>query len=150
MSRKIDWKDLAKQSGEIVTKEQNAAYEFLRGRLGGVGVATVSKLLKRLEVKGLVRQGKGRRWIVIVNPDGTPKNEADIPPKRRFKTARRQLAHINGAAVDALTATDATKIELLERLAGAAEGQKALVLREILIDFRRFSKDRKLLDALRD
>jgi ribosomal protein S25 len=149
---KVNWKDLTNKAAEIVKTEQNAAYDFLRQKLGGIGVATAGKLLKRLEAKGLVRRGKGRRWVVLVNADGSAKVGAEVPSKRRFRKVRRNkgdtahAAHVtkaNGAISDQM------KIEFVQHLADVAEGDKARILKEVLVDLTRFAKERKLLDALK-
>ena len=147
----INWKALTTNAAEIVKTEQKASYDFLREKLGGIGVATASKLLKRLEAKGLVRRGKRRRWMVLINPDGSPKNGEAVPAKRRFRKVRRNkvtpapvsVAHVNGAI------TDKAKIEFVQNLANMAEGEKSRILKEVVVDLTRLSKERKLLDALK-
>jgi DNA-binding transcriptional ArsR family regulator len=148
MAKKLNWKELTKKAGELVQTEQNASYKFLREKLGEIGIGTLSKLLKRLEVKGLVRRGKSRNWVVLVNADGTPKTGADVPPKRRFKKPVRKSAHASAARANGAI-TDQKKIEFVQHLADLAEGEKAQILKEVVGDLRRFSKDRKLFDALK-
>ncbi len=151
MSRLIDWPTLTKKASELIVAEQKVSYEFLREKLGGISHGTIVKLLKRLKVKGLVRQGKRRGWVVVVNPDGSPKNESDIPAKRHFKKkVYRKTTHgITKRQRDNGAITDAMKIEFVQHLASVAEGQKAKILKEVLSDLKRFSKDRKFLEALR-
>lgn len=150
MKKKLNWKALTEKAAGLVQSEQNASYAFLGEKLGGIGCASIVKILRRLEVKGLVRRGKKRRWMVLVNPDGTPKNPADVPAKRRFKTVRRKkqtasvhATHANGAI------TDKMKIEFVQHLANAAGGEKARILKEVVGDLTLLSKERKLLDALK-
>jgi len=151
MPNGMNWKELTEKGAELVKTEQNAAYNFLRKKLGGIGVATAGKLLKRLEAKGLVRRGKGRRWMVLVNPDGTPKKDGEVPQKRRFRKVRRNKGDTpavhTGRANGGIT--DKMKIELVQYLAGVAEGEKARILKEVVVDLARLSKERKLLDALK-
>src|SRR3989344_3915823 len=105
MRHKVDWKDLTKRGGDLIVSEQSASYAFLHEKLG-ISPGIIIKLLNRLQTKGLVRRGKQRRWVVLVNPDGSPKGEAEIPKKRRFRKIRRKTES-NGAF------TDSAKIEFV-------------------------------------
>ena len=78
-----------------------------------------------------------------MNPDGSPKGEAEIPKKRRFRKIRRKTES-NGAF------TDSAKIEFVQHLATLADGEKARILREVANDLVEFSKNRKFFEALKD
>ncbi len=91
--KRIDWPSLVKSSTELVTKEQNASYNFIRERMK-IGVGTAHVVLRRLQKAGVVRRGKKRAWTVLVNKDGSPKDPASLPPRRRF----RKWQHKNAAA----------------------------------------------------
>ncbi len=142
MRKRVDWKDLIKRGGEFIVAEQNASYAFLHERLG-ISPGITVKLLKRLQAKGLVRRGKQRRWVVLMNRDGSPKGEAEVPEKRRFRKICRKTG-ANGAFADS------DKIEFVQHLATLADGEKARILREVANDLVEFSKNRKFFEALKD
>lgn len=169
MATRVNWSELTKRAGELVLAEQNATYEFIRSKLGGIGMETVSKLLMRLQAKGLVRRGNKRMWVVLKNPDGSDKDPSTLPPPRRFRKKRRRGAprekanglHVPTPSVTKLVATPRTsspagrfshqqKIEFLQHLAGLAEGSKKLLLQTVVRDMLRLEKDEKLLEALKD
>lgn len=142
MRQKVDWKDLIKRGGDLIVAEQNASYAFLQEKLG-ISPGIIVKLLNRLQAKGLVRRGKQRRWVVLVNRDGSPKGEAEVPEKRRFRKIRRK-PEVNGAFANS------AKIEFVQQLAKLAEGEKARILREVANDLVELSKNRKFFEALKD
>lgn len=164
---RVNWGALVKQASEFIVAEQNASYDFIRSKLANIGVGTVSKLLKRLQTKGLVRRGKKRAWIVIVNADGTPKDAATLPPVRRFYKKRHKgtrrtkanglhtpAAHEVHEAARPEAKTDGRiplrkKIEFLQYLANIADGPRRVLLNEIAEDLEGFSREEKFLKALR-
>lgn len=143
----VNWKALTDKAAALIKAEQKTDYVFLRQKLG-VGVGTIAKVLKRLEAKGIVRRGKGRRWTVIVNPDGSPKSGQDVPQKRRFRKVRRGKG-ARATSPPSGVLTDKAKIEFVKQLADAAVGRSAQILGEVVLDLKLVSDNRKLLDALK-
>ncbi len=148
---------LTEEAGKLVQEHQNASYAFLRDKLK-VGVGTVVKVLKRLEVKGLVRRGANRRWAVLVNADGSKKPDAGgVPQRRRIKKRRvrreraaaapavpKQHVPTNGQAIG----TD-QKVALLENIASVAGDEKAAVLRAVIEDIKSLDAHQKMVEALK-
>ena len=153
--KRINWRELTAKAAEVVRKTQQADYVSLRAALGGIGTGTASTVLKRLEAKGVVRRGKQRHWIVIVNADGTPKTE--IPEKRRFKKPRRSrtgkvvvppVQH-NPQMASSAAVPASEKQALLKSLAEHAEGRSKDVLLAILVDVATSSESTSILGLLK-
>lgn len=161
-----DWRKLAKQATDVITKEQNASYAFLKEKLS-IANNTVTQLLKRLEAKGLVRRDKSRSWVVLVDSNGKPKPADAIPEKRRFKKIKRKKAVSKktqaparasapakmaltkvARAVEAATPVTNQKIELVRALKMGASGVPATLLGEIVSDLEFLERHRTLLTLL--
>lgn len=173
MPKSVDWKNLRKQAHDLVVAEQKVSYEFLRERLGVIGVETVKKLLEYLASKNIVRRGKQRRWMVIVNADGTAKPADQVPAKKRMKKIRRKQPSKQSApsskkvskaspekpavtpkpakaslTVNGAKVTHAEKLGLALKLARALGGRRGEVFSAIADDLEILESNRALIDAL--
>lgn len=148
MSERIDYDDLVARAIPLVTEKQRADYEFLLEHFPNIGRKTIKNLLLRLSRRGIVRQGIRRRWTVIVNTDGTPKPEGEIPPKRKFKRIHRRQPRrvVPGAPILEAPIDERTKLRLLGFLVRSAKGTSALTLRRIVDDVKLATKVRRYSD----
>lgn len=151
--KRVDWKALASQATALIQKEQRADYKWLRVALGGIGVGTASILLQRLETKGIVRRGKGRHWVPLVNADGTRKDVSEIPEKRRFKTKRHRVTK-EAAKTPRVIPQDTSvsqdeKVDLMEKIAEHATGRSKQVLDAIVTDLVNASSERAIVDLIK-
>jgi hypothetical protein len=134
-------KQLIDKATALIISEQKVSYEFLQKNLG-ISAGFAVRLLAALAKNKVVVQGERRRWFVIMNPDGSPKEDA--PPQKRFAKARRkEPEQQNGAHEDA-----AARIQFVQNLAEVAEGKNARVLRDVVKDLMLLNKHRKFFDAL--
>lgn len=159
--RRINWREITAKASALILKQQRADYVWLRAALGGIGTGTASTLLKKLEAKGIVRRGKQRHWMVIVNEDGTPKSE--VPEKRRFKKPRRfrnaivrePKTFVTTPTVEKLhkapahTVTTAEKQTLVRSQAEHAEGRSKEILLAILDDVATSRESTSILGLLK-
>jgi len=90
---------LLETAKKAILSEQKADYVFLRAKLGNISVDTVCRVLKRLAKLGVVGQGKGRKWIVMMNSDGSKKDGIVLPARKRRRKIRRKRKNARSAAV---------------------------------------------------
>jgi hypothetical protein len=105
--------------------------------------------------KGFVIQKKDRRWLVLVNPDGTKWTvEGVVPPRRlkkekRKKTRKASVAATPVASIAATTeVTSQEKLALLSELISMSSGRSAKVLNAIVEDVTSAAKADRLAGVL--
>ncbi|MFM2374786.1 MAG: hypothetical protein RLZZ234_781 [Candidatus Parcubacteria bacterium] len=161
--RKVDIKQLADEAVDLVRSSQRADYDFLEDSLK-INPSTAQRVLKRLRTKGDVAQRSDRRWVVIVNADGTKKAPDDIPNLKRFKkkkskkvvAATKATPQTEPGAVALPTkakstekVTDSEKLELITKLAAISDGRTRVVLHAIKADIDRASEANVILELLK-
>lgn len=150
-------KKLFDQAAQAVKAEQQASYLFFEQKFPGIGKSTTVLILKELLRRKIVRRGPKRTHVVIVNPDGTPKSEEELPPVRKYRSLKNTRK--KSVAAPALAARTPSKreppkgshqekLEVIALLTKASTGNAAHILKEIGDDLRLLEKHRKLLEAL--
>ena len=88
MAKRIIKADLEKAKAAVLSS-QKADYVSMKTVLGTNSISNIKRALEKLAKQGVVAQGKRRRWLVLLNPDGTKKEGIVLPPKKRRRKIRR-------------------------------------------------------------
>jgi hypothetical protein len=151
-----DWKAMAVKATDVIRKHQRADYEFLKKELGTNSIGNLTDLLKMLRKKGVVGQGKQRRWVVLQNADGTRKPPEETPLPRRFKKLKRKktrkasVAAVTPiASIAAAEVTSKEKLALLSELISMSSGRSTVVLTAIAADVESATEAGKLMSLLK-
>jgi ribosomal protein L22 len=157
----FDMTELTAKAATFVQSAQKADYKSLQKEFN-INPARTSSLLKRLQTKGLVLRGKRRRWVVLVNQDGSKKPADQIPTPRRFKKPKhKKTAATQGSAAPAVTkvlkkasanaehvtnvVTSAEKLKLVNDIASKINGRSRDVLLLVASDLQVYYDSEELL-----
>jgi hypothetical protein len=159
MKKMLDYTALTQKAREEIIKQQKVSYEMLCRVLETNSKGAIVKVLHKLRRAGVVAQGKGRRWEVLIDANGV-KRPRPTPPAR--KVVRRKRGHATkfaprpraakkraGAGSGRFTLTE--KLHKLTEIADIAgdESEAGKILREIREDLAGLGQAAQLARVLK-